>query len=202
MKRRIARQFASTASAFAELRTARAIGQLSGYEPIGDELSSARVVRCSGESSLADRTRSVCAALTLSECIARDARDPRPRAKVPDVLVVDDDVDLVDTLCEMLRDAGCKAYAACSGREALHWAENAGVTPDLVLLDYAMPDWNGLELAEPLHQRWPQSEIVILTAYDEPWLCDEAFREHVDEYLLKPVRASDVLQLVEGLALR
>jgi two-component system, response regulator YesN len=98
---------------------------------------------------------------------------------------------------EMLEQAGCDVAVALGGAEALAWADQSACAPDLVLLDYSMPDWTGLDLAPPLRERWPDAEIVLLTAYDEPWLCDEAFREKIDEYLCKPVRAADVLRLLE-----
>ena len=113
------------------------------------------------------------------------------------VLVIDDDPDFSSTMREMLEQAGCDVAVALGGAEALAWADQSTCAPDLVLLDYSMPDWTGLDLAPPLRERWPDVEIVLLTAYDEPWLCDEAFREKIDEYLCKPVRAADVLRLLE-----
>src|SRR5262249_39346276 len=94
--------------------------------------------------------------------------------------------------------AGCDVTVAQGGAAALAFADQASSAPDIVLLDYKMPDWTGLDLATPLRQRWPDAEIVLLTAYDEPWLCDEAFREKSDEYLCKPIRAADLLRLIES----
>ena len=195
MKARISHQFASAAPSFLELRLARALGQRAGYAAPGEELANARILRVPDDAPIEELVDGVVRQLGAEPAhLNHDARVQAPR-----VLVVDDDPDFALTMREMLEQAGCDVAVAGGGAEALAWAEQSSCAPDMVLLDYSMPDWTGLDLAPPLRERWPETEIVLLTAYDEPWLCDEAFREKIDEYLCKPVRAADVLRLLEDL---
>jgi CheY-like chemotaxis protein/predicted kinase len=194
MRSRIARQFASAAPSFLELRLARALGQRAGYAAPGAELDGAHIIRVADDSPIEQLVDDVARQLGTQA-----AHCNRTRCRTPKVLLIDDDLDFSFTLREMLEQAGCDVVVANGGAEALAWADQSSTAPDVVLLDYSMPDWTGLDLAPPLRERWPDAEIVLLTAYDEPWLCDEAFREKIDEYLCKPVRAADVLRLLEDL---
>jgi CheY-like chemotaxis protein len=200
----IATQFASAAPDFLELRCARALGQREGYQPASDELPRASLIRLECGGPLAETLAALRSALALPPEAALDSSEASPAAaeaagptRTPRVLVVDDDRDLCSTLREVLEVTGCAVSVATSGAQAIALAETGADPPDVVLLDYSMPDWNGLDLADPLRQRWPHAWIVLLTAYDEPWICDEAFRAEIDEYLRKPVSASDLFQLVE-----
>src|SRR5262249_52378419 len=190
MKARIARQFASAAPSFLELRLARALGQRAGYQAPAQDLDGAQIIRVPEEASIDELIARVAGELGACGGHCAHARRSRP----PRVLLVDDDVDFTATMREVLETAGCDVAIALGGAEALAWAARTSCAPDVVLLDYSMPEWTGLDLAPPLRQKWPDAEIVLLTAHDEPWLCDEAFREKVDEYLCKPVRAADLLK--------
>ena len=195
MKTRIAHQFASAAPSFLELRLARALGQRAGYQPPADELDGARIIRVTDEAPIDEQIARVAGMLGASA----EHCAPDKLSRAPRVLVVDDDVDFTATMREVLETAGCDVAVAQGGAEALAWAAQSTCAPDVVLLDYSMPEWTGLDVAPQLRQRWPDAEIVLLTAHDEPWLCDEAFREKVDEYLCKPVRAADLIRLIENL---
>lgn len=76
---------------------------------------------------------------------------PPPDARV---LVIDDDHDLLDALCEVLRDSGYRVASAGNGFEALRLLAHEQSLPDLILLDLMMPIMDGytfreLQLAEP-----------------------------------------------------
>ena len=70
------------------------------------------------------------------------------------VMVIDDDLDLLDALCEVLRDAGYRVSSAGNGFDALRLLADAESLPDLILLDLMMPIMDGhtfreLQLADP-----------------------------------------------------
>jgi CheY-like chemotaxis protein/predicted kinase len=206
IKRRIFSQFASAPSDFLELRAARALGQRAGYQPAGEELGGCQLVRITCEQGpIGKQVEQVRRALELSPR-ANTASDERPRRRGPRpgrrplVLVVDDDTDLLDTLREVLETAGCEVACVASADDALAWAAASPRAPTLVLLDFAMPGKSGLELAPALQQRWPSASLVMLSAHGDPWLCDDAFRERFCEFLLKPVRAADLLRVLDEAA--
>lgn len=68
--------------------------------------------------------------------------------------------------------------------------------PDLVLTDICMPQCDGIKLAEYLHKNYPNSQIIILSGYDDFSYAQSAIRFGVKDYLLKPI---DISKLSETL---
>ena len=79
------------------------------------------------------------------------------------VLCVDDDPETLRVRSLLLEAAGHKVTATTQGKVALHFVEN-GQQFDLVLLDYLMPEMDGEELAEKLHERNPDLRLVAVSA--------------------------------------
>lgn len=82
------------------------------------------------------------------------------------VLVVEDDLDLLSTICDALLAAGIEPAPASSAEEAIASLE-LGLRPDLVLLDLFLPGMSGDALMERLkgERRWHDIPIVVMTAY-------------------------------------
>jgi CheY-like chemotaxis protein len=78
----------------------------------------------------------------------------------PLVLVVDDDPDILEALCEILAMEGYRVAQARHGAEAL--ARVAAERPDLILLDLMMPVMDGAAFAEALRARHPGAGIPVL----------------------------------------
>jgi two-component system response regulator YesN len=80
---------------------------------------------------------------------------------------------------------------AANGRQALELAEGAPV--DLAFLDIRMPGMDGLKAAHELKKLCPDIHVVFVTAFDQFDYAREALRLGVDEYLVKPASAAEVL---------
>jgi DNA-binding response OmpR family regulator len=91
----------------------------------------------------------------LREITARTAAPKRPR-----LLLIDDDVSIHDMLEAELTKAGYQIEKAFSGAEGLERAQAS--TPDVIILDLAMPGMSGFEVASLLKQRETTSRIPIL----------------------------------------
>jgi CheY-like chemotaxis protein len=79
------------------------------------------------------------------------------------ILVVDDEQDIRRTLERLLRDSGYVVESVGNGAEAL---ERAGQqAPDLLLLDYAMPGMNGLDVATAVRRQHPQLPILFMSGF-------------------------------------
>jgi CheY-like chemotaxis protein len=79
------------------------------------------------------------------------------------VLVVDDDVDTLDSVTSVIRElVGCEVLAASSGDQALAILD-AGAVVDLVFADVVMPRMNGLTLTNVIRDRLPQVPVVLTT---------------------------------------
>lgn len=90
---------------------------------------------------------------------------PPPGVKGELILVVDDDHAVRQVTVEMARDLGCEVAQAAGGEQALALVEK--LTPGLILLDYAMPGMNGLQLARALRARGLTAPIALVTGYAE-----------------------------------
>ncbi len=81
------------------------------------------------------------------------------------VLIVDDEPSMTETLAELLGACGYEVSPTTNPQEAL------GFTADrfyeVALVDLVMPGMNGLELAERLHERSPETQVVIVTGNDD-----------------------------------
>ena len=107
------------------------------------------------------------------------------------VLVVDDE-DIV-RLSHMRSLAGqsCNVEAARAGEQAL---ENMQREPaDVVLMDLRMPGMDGLAVLKAIKEKWPETEVVIITGYPSVYTAREAARLGAFDYLAKPVAPDEVL---------
>ena len=85
---------------------------------------------------------------------------------------------------------------AGSGKEALELTER--YTPDVVLLDVAMPDSNGLETAKHIKESAPAVQVLMLTMHDRPDYVFEALRAGAAGYILKGADVQDLLAAVRA----
>ncbi len=108
------------------------------------------------------------------------------------ILVVEDDLQLRESVSQTLAQEGYDVVTARNGREGLELA--ASSPPDLVLLDLMMPVMSGWEFRErqQLHPELAAIPVVVMTA--TPSL--EAAAIEAADLLLKPVRPSDLLATV------
>ncbi|MGI6221466.1 MAG: response regulator [Coriobacteriales bacterium] len=122
------------------------------------------------------------------------------------ILIVDDDPIAAEHAHLVLDTAGIAADTCHSGREALEMLEvqHAKKQPyNLVLLDWKMPEMDGLEVARLIRERYDnETTVIILTAYNWDDIVDDALRIGIDSFLAKPLFASHVLDEFQRIARR
>lgn len=102
----------------------------------------------------------------------------------PRVLLVEDDRDVREALRELLEDTNIEVVGeAGDGSQGLEMARQW--TPDVVLMDLRMPVMGGLETSRRLKEEMPLVQVVILTAYEDPALKEDATNAGVYAYLVK-----------------
>jgi two-component system, response regulator PdtaR len=113
------------------------------------------------------------------------------------VLIADDEALIRMGLRTMLEERGHKVIAAAvDGASAVQLARTE--KPDVILLDIKMPNMDGLEAARKIMQERP-TPVVMLTAYSQRDLINEAREASVFGYLVKPVK-EDLLDATLDLA--
>ena len=101
------------------------------------------------------------------------------------ILLVDDNVDAATALAVLLRTMGHEVFVAHEGRAAL--ADLSRIRPDIALLDIAMPDMSGYELARQIRSRsGPGVRIVALTGFGLDEDRERAIEAGFDQHMVKP----------------
>jgi len=107
-----------------------------------------------------------------------------------EILVVDDDDIIRDTLCELLsQDHACQT--AATAEEALTRLESQLF--DVVLTDVSMPGLSGLDLLNRVVQLYPGTPVIIVSGMSDEEQAQSLIRQGAFDYLLKPFR----LEVVE-----
>ena len=110
------------------------------------------------------------------------------------IVVADDEAIIRLGLRTMLAALGHEALLAPNGREALNLIRTA--RPDLALLDIQMPLTDGLEAAKVIARKHPMP-VIILTAFSQPDLLEQAAQLSIQGYLVKPVNERDLAAAIE-----
>ena len=110
------------------------------------------------------------------------------------VLVVDDDPELREFLLGELAMEGYACEAAASGQAALQALR--GQSWDLVLLDWGLPDFSGVEVCERLRATGVTTPVLMLTAHDDVAERVRALDAGADDYLTKPFSIAELLARV------
>jgi len=110
----------------------------------------------------------------------------------PRILIVDDEDVVRLSYAMILARENCQAQTAWDGEEALR-AMGSGPF-DVVLLDLRMPGAGGMSVLKAIKQKWPESEVVIITGYPTVESAKEAIRLGAHDYLSKPVGPDEVVR--------
>ena len=107
------------------------------------------------------------------------------------ILVVDDEPSIVDAVATAFRYEGYEVEEAGTGREALDAV--ARFEPDLVVLDWMLPDIEGIEVGRRLRAQGFKTAVLFLTAKDATEHKVEALRAGGDDYVTKPFSLAELV---------
>ena len=142
--------------------------------------------------------------VTLNNCDQESVGDLFINTNDMRVLVVDDEEIAAEHARIVLDEAGIKADTCLDGRTALHMLEVQHTKHEpynLVLLDWKMPDMDGVEVAKQIRELYSrETTIIILTSFNWDEIMDEALHVGVDSFLAKPLFASNVIGEFERIA--
>jgi two-component system OmpR family response regulator len=116
------------------------------------------------------------------------------------ILVVDDEPSIVDAVATALRYEGFDVEEAANGRDAI--ASVARFEPDLVVLDWMLPDIDGIEVGRRIRDRGFKTAILFLTAKEAVENKVEALRAGGDDYVTKPFSLAEIVARVQAILRR
>ncbi len=113
------------------------------------------------------------------------------------ILVADDEALARHSVAEVLQEEGYRVYEAADGTAALKLLDEVEV--DLILSDLKMPGADGLAVLKKVREAYPQTMVMLITAYASVDTVVDALRLGAQDYLLKPLLLDDVLHKVRRL---
>jgi DNA-binding NarL/FixJ family response regulator len=117
------------------------------------------------------------------------------------VLLVDDHTVLREGLRRSLEASGIRvAGEAGDGNQAVEAA--AALQPDVVLMDVALPDQDGIDTTRQLLERCPATQVVMLTMFADGATLQAAIRAGAVGYLVKDCTTAEIVGVVEAVAAR
>jgi DNA-binding NtrC family response regulator len=112
------------------------------------------------------------------------------------ILIVDDESLIRWSLAQTLIDHNYTVMEAGDGKQALAVLENPTEPVEVVMLDYRLPDTNGLQLLAAIRGVSPGSRVVMMTAYGTAEVVAEALRLGAVCVVNKPIEMQDVADIV------
>ena len=111
------------------------------------------------------------------------------------VLLADDHKMLADALKSILEPRYQVVATVSNGRALMDAASK--LQPDVIVLDIAMPELNGLDAARHLKHKLPLTKFIFITMNEDPYLVGEAFRAGASAFLLKKAAAFELTEAIE-----
>jgi DNA-binding response OmpR family regulator len=114
------------------------------------------------------------------------------------ILIVEDEITTLKLIKIVLQREGYHIATATSGSEGLRKVEE--ISPDLVILDILLPGMDGFQVCQYLRKN-PQTEnlpVIMFSSLDRPVDQRHAYLAGSDDYLIKPVRMTDLLDKVRA----
>lgn len=122
--------------------------------------------------------------------------EPILLAAKPAVYVVDDDADVLGSLRFLLETDGFNVRTFRNGEALLKTVRSTGV--DCFVIDYKMPDMNGIELARRLRNRDIAAPVILITGYPDENIAARAEAAGVRHVMLKPLLEDSLISRIRG----
>lgn len=113
------------------------------------------------------------------------------------ILIVEDNRQMREMICQSIKHKCGQIYECADGREA--FALYAKFRPDWVLMDWQMPDTDGITATREIIARFPNAKICLVTNYDDEFLKTEALEAGATGFVLKRNLAELELILVSNI---
>lgn len=111
------------------------------------------------------------------------------------ILVVDDELDMRELLRDVLQERGSRVTLAQSGREALKRLGEDEYA--VVLTDLRMKEMEGIELLKEIKRSYPETNVIIMTAFGSVETAIEAMKQGAYDYLVKPIKTEELVRVTE-----
>lgn len=106
------------------------------------------------------------------------------------VVLIDDEADIREVTTLALEDSGFQVATAENGTIGLETCEQ--IQPQIVITDVRMPGMDGIQVLEAVKQRWPDTEVIVATAFGEMELAIRALQLDASDFINKPIHDQEL----------
>ena len=111
------------------------------------------------------------------------------------ILIVDDDLDFLESISEVLKENGYRIDTAKTGSEALEKTKEEFYA--LILIDVKLPDMEGIDFLKKIEETDPEMRKIIVTGYPSIENAKDALNFGAHAYLIKPLEIEDLLGTID-----
>lgn len=143
--------------------------------------------------------------VSLEDTIPNEIEVPEkvmPAAKTTEkvtILVVEDDPDVQEVICDILREQGYAILVASDGEEGLQLFQEHISTICLVIADIMMPKMQGKEFQQQIRRRQPETKVLVMSGYQQVQLQQKDMLDPNSDFLQKPFDLDVLLDKVHSL---
>ncbi|SHJ78167.1 response regulator [Tepidibacter formicigenes] len=110
------------------------------------------------------------------------------------IVIIDDEEDILYTIKEICSFGGYEALTATSGRKGYELCKQ--YRPQLVIVDYHMSDWDGLNTVKKIRALDPAISILVLTVDERQEISDRFIEVGATDFAIKPIKAPDLISRI------
>ncbi len=110
------------------------------------------------------------------------------------ILIIDDDIDMLETLSDVLQEKGYRIETAITGKEAIMTARERFF--DIALIDLKLPDMSGITVLKIFQLKYPHMIKIMITGHAELQNAVDAMNVGANAYIMKPIDHERLSQLI------
>jgi len=127
--------------------------------------------------------------------LKNDSRHDEKTVSKGKVIIIEDDVEVLESLSEVLTSEGYEVETAMSGEEGIRKCRAKRFS--LALLDIKLPGMNGTQVLEVLHKEFPSMVKIMITGYPSLENAVASLKQGADAYLMKPIKPVSLLKILD-----
>jgi two-component system, CitB family, response regulator DctR len=117
------------------------------------------------------------------------------RTDTKKVVIIDDEADIQYTIKEICLYGGWNAIIAKSGMQGFELCKTH--SPNLVIVDYHMPDWDGLTTVKKIRQLDSTISILVLTVDERQEIAEKFLAAGANDFAIKPIKSPDLISRIK-----
>lgn len=117
------------------------------------------------------------------------------KAGMPKIIIIDDEPDILYTIKEICLHGGWEAATATNGRQGFELCRLH--KPSLAIVDYHMPDWDGLTTVKKIRQMDNGISILVLTVDERQETAEKFIEAGATDFAIKPIKSPDLISRIK-----